>query len=102
MNYQKEIIWRSAKYLDWVRSQPCYMTMKTREEGVIIDPHHIKGIGHFSGVGQTAPDYLVMPLSREKHELVQSVPALWPLQFEMIVNTLDKAIREGALCLTVK
>ncbi len=83
--------WRSKKYLDWIRQQPCWYC------GRPARPHHIKGVGHMSGVGLKAPDFTAMPLCDPCHEVMQREPTLWPDQWEIIVRTLGRAIDEGIL-----
>ena len=83
---------KSPKYLAWVREQDCLMTGAPAD-----DPHHITGVGNFSGMGMKPPDYLCMPLCREAHSLIHNDPAMWPAQWEFIVRTLDKAFRDGVI-----
>lgn len=92
MSFSKSTRWRSEKYLAWVRKQPCACGCGRKAR-----PHHIKGIGHFSGVGLTADDILAMPLADECHEKMQRTPELWPQQYEMICRTILVAVREGML-----
>lgn len=61
------------------------------------DPHHIKGVGRFSGAGLTADDILVMPLCRPCHGRIHADPELWQDQYEMICRTILKAVREGVI-----
>lgn len=84
--------WRSKKYLDWVRQQPCVLTGMPAD-----DAHHIIGIGGMSGMGLKAPDWAVMPVTRESHARFHNEPDLWPDQWEYIARTLGKAIEEGVL-----
>lgn len=83
--------WRSKKYTDWIKRQTCLRCDCPAE------PHHIKGIGHFSGAGLKADDILTMPLCHDHHMEMQSNPELWPEQFELICRTVLKAVREGVL-----
>lgn len=87
--------WRSRAYLNYIRSLHCIFPGCGVYSG--CDPHHIKGAGHMSGTGLTAPDYAAMPLCREHHNLVQSNSQYWPMQWEWIVRTLGRAIEEGIL-----
>jgi hypothetical protein len=85
--------WRSPKYLAWVRNQLCCLCFSPGP----IHAHHIKGVGHLSGVGLKAPDWAVMPLCHKCHTEMHHNPELWPKQLEMVVWTLGKAIDEGVL-----
>lgn len=84
--------WRSRKYLDWVKRQDCVLCSRPAD-----DPHHIKGVGHMSGAGLTAPDYTAIPVCRECHDRIHQDSTLWPQQWEYIVRTLGRAIDEGVL-----
>ena len=91
---QKENRWRNRAYLNYVKSLPCIFPGC----GVYgCDPHHIKGVGHMSGAGLTAPDYAAMPLCREHHTLVQGDSEYWPMQWEWACRTLGRAVEEGIL-----
>jgi len=83
---------RSRKYLDWVKRQPCVMCGAPAD-----DPHHIIGTGGMSGMGRTAPDSMAIPVCRRHHDEIHRTPELWPQQWEWISRTLDKALAEGAL-----
>ncbi len=83
---------RSRAYLDWVKAQPCVVCGAPAD-----DPHHLAHVGGMSGMGMTAPDSLAMPVCRPDHDRIHREPELWPLQFEWIAKTLDKALRDGVL-----
>lgn len=82
----------SRKYLDWVRTLDCAHCGAPAD-----DPHHIKGVGHFSGIGRKAADWLVMPLCRPCHNAFHEQPELWSLQWEYITRTLDQAFLDGVV-----
>lgn len=82
--------WRNRRYLQWVKTLPCVMCGQPAD-----DPHHIKGVGHLSGAGITAPDWAVMPVCRFHHDEIHATPELWPLQWEWITRTLGAAIEQG-------
>lgn len=82
--------WRSRKYLDWVKAQPCVICGAPAD-----DPHHLVGLGGLSGMGLTAPDQYVMPVCRFHHDEIHRTPELWPHQWEWITRTLAKAIEDG-------
>lgn len=88
----KQKPFRSRKYLDWVKKQPCVMCGAPAD-----DPHHIIGIGGMSGMGRKAPDSMTVPVCRPHHDEIHRTPELWPRQWEWIARTLDKALAEGAL-----
>lgn len=92
---QKNVCWgmaryRNRKYIDWIKTQPCCMCMVLG-----VDPHHLKGVGHMSGTGLTAPDTFAMPLCRPHHDEMHASPELWPDQWEYIARTLARAVEEG-------
>lgn len=84
--------WRNRNYLDWVKEQPCVLCGAPAD-----DPHHLKGIGHMSGAGLTAPDWAVIPVCRGCHNRFHDEPALWGTQWEYIARTLGRAIEDGVL-----
>ncbi len=92
MTFPKAKAWRSRKYLDWVKSQPCVMCGAPSD-----DPHHLIGVGHMGGTGMKAPDSMVMPVCRHHHNEIHQHPSLWEKQWEWIARTLDKALAEGVL-----
>ena len=49
---------RSKAYLDYVRGLPCCNCGSQSH----VEAHYIKGRGHLSGAGLTAPDTWAMPL----------------------------------------
>lgn len=81
--------WESKKYLDWIKTQTCAKCSLPAE------PHHLKGIGHMSGLGVKAPDWAAMPLCHFHHDEMHASPELWPDQWEIIARTLGRAIDEG-------
>lgn len=81
---------KSRKYLKWVKEKPCSVCGAPAD-----DAHHIIGVGHFSGMGMKAPDYLSVPLCRGHHEEIHRNPELWQSQWENIVRTLHRAFQEG-------
>ena len=88
----KNKAWRSPKYLAWVRTLPCCICGRPAGEA-----HHIKGIGHMSGIGIKASDAMTMPLCREHHSEMHQDMNMQPDQFEYICRTLGRAIDEGVL-----
>lgn len=88
----KRKAFRSRRYLDWVKAQDCVMCGAPAD-----DPHHIKGVGHMSGAGMTAPDSMAMPVCRPCHDEILRTPELWAQQWEWVAKTLDKALSDGAL-----
>ena len=82
--------WRSRKYLDWVKSQPCCVCMRPGD-----DPHHIQMPG--KGMGGKHPDWATIPLCRECHDELHAKG--WDInnisQTELVMWTLGKAISEG-------
>ena len=81
---------RSQVYKAWIKTQPCVACGAPSD-----DPHHLKGVGHLSGAGMTAPDTYLMPMCRGCHAAVHTAPEYWPHQWEWVARTLSKAIAEG-------
>ena len=81
------------KYLDFVRSLDCSRCLAPGP----VEAHHIKGIGHFSGVGMKAPDILTMGLCGPCHAEMHRNPEMWPRQWEYIVRTIARAEKEGLI-----
>src|SRR6185295_10008936 len=94
---QKRAIWRSRKYITFVKGLPCTFP------GCHVEPcksaHHAKGVGYLSGAGLTAPDWATMPLCLElgHHQTVQTSPEWWPHQWQWIVETICFGIDRGVL-----
>lgn len=94
----KRKVWRSKKYLDWVKTQPSCISGLPGG-----DAHHIKGHGY--GGSLKAPDWMTLPLTREEHtEFHNRGWQTWEYYHEdqrvHIALTLGKAIEEGII--TVK
>ena len=73
MAHNHKVAGSTAKYLKWVREQPCVVC-----RSVPCDAHHIRKAG-ISGMGMKAPDNLVYPLCRSHHNMRHSRPwrGLW-------------------------
>jgi hypothetical protein len=70
MMISKQTPWRNPRYIKWVKEQPSIISRIQAD-----DPHHIIGHG-FGGVGTKAPDWALIPLTRQEHnDLHQSVTA---------------------------
>ena len=87
--------WRSEKYLAWVRTQPSCISGMPAD-----DAHHIKG--HGMGGSVKAPDWAVIPLTREEHTLFHFVGhKRWEQangnQLEHVARTLGRAIELGVI-----
>ena len=92
MNLQKNKPWRSAKYLAWVRKQPC--SQCGNSHSVV---HHLIGTGGMSGVGMKAPDWATMPLCFSCHAEMHRDSMFHDHQWELISRTIGKAILEGEI-----
>lgn len=66
MSFFKQNNWRNKKYTDWVKQQPSVLSGYQSD-----DPHHI--MGHGLTGGTKAPDWAVIPLTREEHTYLHSV-----------------------------
>ena len=71
MMFPKENAWRSKKYTGWVKKQPSIISQIPAD-----DPHHIIGHG-FGGTGTKAPDWAVIPLTRQEHTELHNDPKAW-------------------------
>ena len=85
--------YHNQKYLSWVRSQPCCMCGSR----IGVRAHHIKGVGHLSGIGMKSGDQYTMPCCDDCHNRIHCDPDLWAEQWEHIVRTIGRAIEEGIL-----
>ncbi len=86
--------WRNADYLRWVAGRPC---ARCGRQGN-TQAHHIRGIGHKSGVGLKAPDQWTAPLCVGCHHEFHADP--WPGaavdQYKWIAETLAAFVDEMA------
>jgi len=91
----KRIRWENAKYLQWVKTQPCACCGKPAD-----DAHHLIGWGQ-GGMGTKAHDILTLPLCRrhhdELHRDLQAFEQKYGTQPEMIIRLLDRAYALGVL-----
>ena len=62
MSYNKNKPWRSKKYLEYIRKQPCVVCGNT-----LTQAHHVKTVG--SGGG----DEWAIPLCRNCHQMIHLV-----------------------------
>ena len=92
MSFFKDNPYRSRKYLDWIKEQPCAVTGLPAD-----DPHHIIGVME-GGTGTKACDLLCFPVTREEHDKFHRLdlhPELKDEQWKHVSKTLQKAIKEG-------
>ena len=82
--------WRSKPYLAWVRTLACVLCGARG-----CQAHHIKGIGHHSGAGMTAPDDLAMPACTRCHARIHADPDLWEAQVDWVAQTQALARAAG-------
>ena len=91
----KRIRWESAKYLKWVKTQPCTCCGNPSD-----DAHHLIGWGQ-GGIGTKAHDILTLPLCRKHHDELhrdmQTFEQKHGTQPEMIIRLLDRAYALGVL-----
>ena len=88
--------YRNKKYLAWVKSLPSVVSGKPAD-----DAHHIKGYG-MGGMGLKAPDWAVIPLTREEHTELHSIGRFqWEQeygnQWRFVAETLGLALEQGIL-----
>ena len=84
----------NRKYLDWVRTLPCCIC------GAEAVPHHVKGVGHYSGAGMKADDLLSMPLCHRHHAEIHDDPGSFN-QERAVIETILTAVRAGVLILNL-
>lgn len=70
--------------------------------GAQPEPHHVKIKGlSLGGMGMKAPDLFTIPLCREHHDELHRDIARWEEtygpQYEHLIRTLDRALRNGAV-----
>ena len=97
MSLQKRKRIKSKPYLEWVATLPC-AACEIRDGTVVA--HHLKGRGAYlsGGMGQTAGDWLTMPLCFKCHSKMHSGDAAFmDWQYEYILRTLDIAFNSGII-----
>jgi hypothetical protein len=83
--------YRSPRYLKYVRKHPCVVY-----GGDADHAHHLIGVGNLSGMGLTAPDWAVMPVSALGHDEIHRSPELQQdVQWMAVAMMLGKAIEDG-------
>jgi len=65
MMFPKPTVWRSRKYLDYVKSLPCCVCQFPAD-----DPHHEQAEGQ-GGIGTRPSDERTLPLCRVHHDMRQ-------------------------------
>lgn len=85
----KQKPWRCKKYIAWVKQQPSIVSRQPAD-----DPHHIIGHG-FGGVGTKAPDWAVIPLTREEHNKLHAGQFEWEGRLGSQVDLLMRFWREN-------
>jgi hypothetical protein len=65
--FKKQNNWHNKKYTDWVKQQPSIVSGLPSD-----DPHHI--MGHGLTGGTRAPDWAVIPLTRQEHTRFHNDP----------------------------
>ncbi len=95
MKRPKRIRWESAKYLAWVKTQPCECCGMPSD-----DPHHLIGWGQ-GGMATKAHDIFTIPLCRKHHTELHNDPVKFErnhgAQPAMIIRVLDRAYALGVL-----
>jgi hypothetical protein len=98
MTLQKRKPFRSEEYLSWVESLPSCISGQPAD-----DAHHMKG--HGMGGTTKAPDWAVIPLTREEHTLFHHLgwetwEAKHGSQWEYVAKTVGMALDSGILKVT--
>lgn len=92
VSLQKTPRFASPRYLIWIRDQPCANCLAPPPS----DPHHIKGIGKYSGVGLRASDSTAMPLCRTCHSRLHGGVIPMDKQWQWLAQTASRALVEIA------
>ena len=83
MMFPKENAWRCKRYTDWVKTRPSIVSQRPAH-----DPHHIKGYGFGGSV--KAPDWAVIPLTRDEHDAlhedIEAVEETFGTQLELLMR----------------
>lgn len=94
MNLQKQKPFRSKKYLEFVRSLPCFITGKT--ENVIA--HHIISCGLGGSMGSKVSDLFAIPMCTEEHQRLHGGETIDYIdQKAEVLRTIEKAVHAGVL-----
>lgn len=95
MKRPKRTRWENAKYLAWVKTQPCECCGQPSD-----DPHHLIGWGQ-GGMATKAHDIFAIPLCRQHHTELHNDPVKFERkhgsQPAMIIRVLDRAYALGVL-----
>ncbi|WP_312773122.1 DUF968 domain-containing protein [Atlantibacter hermannii] len=87
--------WRNAKFLRWVKTQPCQCCGQPAD-----DAHHLIGWRQ-GGMGTKAHDFLTIPLCRIHHTELHNDPKAFERKYgtqpELIIYLLDRAFALGVL-----
>ena len=87
--FPKPSRYRNEKYLDWIRSKPCFECGRIPSE-----PHHVSVDG--SGWGTKPSDLYTLPLCYEHHRLEEDGPILNREEvYREIARQLEEWVREG-------
>jgi len=87
--FPKQNNWRNKKYTDWVKTQYSIISGMPAD-----DPHHI--MGHGLTGGTKAPDWAVIPLTRQEHTDFHSTPInIWEAMYGSQVDLLMQFWRDN-------
>ena len=94
--YYKSKAFRNAKYLSWIRQQPCVVTgMDFTQTDMVA--HHVRA-SHGGGMGMKPSDYQTIPLSAFQHaKLHQGIEKEYYKIFELDVDLVMKELLERFL-----
>lgn len=89
--------WQCQKYIDWIKSQPCRVTM---QDGV--DPHHVINVLP-GAIGSKVHDLFTIPLTREEHTRLHHMGGReWERQTgesqaKEVLMMINQALEEGLI-----
>lgn len=92
-----KVRWQCPKYLAWIRSQPCRVTMQER-----CDAHHVINVVP-AAMGGLVHDLFTIPLIRKEHALLHHLGAKsWEIntgesQAVECLRMINQALDEGLI-----
>jgi len=85
----KPIIYRDEKYLDWIRTLPCWVCYQTPSE-----PHHIRKLKWGAGTSIKPHDYVTVPLCRKCHSQNSIIKDIYDNGEDIVIMLLMKYINK--------
>lgn len=87
---------RDRKYLDWLRTQPCIVTLtESPPERPSSEPAHLRLLAE-GGTAIKPPDWLVLPLHWRLHREGETTKAFWRRMIDEYPDLLPRLLLEVA------